>query len=319
MARLEELRLEDLPADDLPGGGILVEVYWSSLNYKDALALTGRGRIARRFPLVPGIDLAGVVRGSSSPDFRPGDEVFACGSEGIGASHWGGYARFARVPAASLIPASPSMGMRTAMAIGTAGYTAALAVDALRESGVAPDAKRPVLVTGAGGGLGGIAVMLLAGAGYQVAAVTGRPENSDYLRRLGAAEVITRAEMEEPTRPLGAERWAGAVDAVGGQMLARILAETCYGGSVASCGLAGGGELHTTVMPFILRAVRLLGIDAVHTPAGARTRAWGLLAGLPPEPLEEMTGEAGLRDLPALAERMLAGRVKGRVVIDVRR
>jgi len=313
------LQLEELRREDLPGGDVLVEVYWSSLNYKDALAVTGRGKIARRFPLVPGIDLAGAVKESSSPEFKPGDEVLACSTGEIGVTGWGGYAGFARVPATSLVPVPPTLGMRRTMAIGTAGYTAALAVNALLQAGIVREPDKPVLVTGASGGLGGVAIMLLAGAGYKVAALTGRAENGEYLRRLGAAEIIPRSELEEPSRPLGSQRWAGAVDAVGGSILARVLAETWYGGSVASCGLAAGSELHMTVMPFILRAVNLLGIDAVFAPEAPRRRAWDLLAGLPCDLLDEMTGEAALGELPGLAERLLAGQVRGRIVIDVRR
>ena len=313
------LRLEEIQQGDLPGDDVLVEVQWSSLNYKDALALTGRGKIARRFPLVPGIDLAGVVRESSSSDFKPGDEVLACSTGGIGATYWGGYAGFARVPAASLVPVPPTLGMRRTMAIGTAGYTAALAVNALLRAGMVREPDKPVMVTGASGGLGGVAIILLAGAGYTVAALTGRSENDEYLRRLGAAEIIARSELEGPSRPLGSQRWAGAVDAVGGNILTRILAETWYGGSVASCGLAAASELHTTVMPFILRAVNLLGIDAVYTPEAPRRRAWDLLAGLPCDLLDEMTAEAVLREVPVLADELLAGHVRGRIVIDVRR
>ncbi|MFH0915475.1 MAG: MDR family oxidoreductase [bacterium] len=313
------LQLEELQLEDLPGGDVLVEVHWSSLNYKDALALTGRGKIARRFPLVPGIDLAGLVRESSSPDFKPGDEVLVCSTGGIGATYWGGYAGFARVPAASLVPVPPALGMRRTMAIGTAGYTAALAVNALVLAGMTCEPDKPVVVTGASGGLGGVAIMLLARAGYTVAASTGRPENDVYLRRLGAAEIIPRSELERQSRPLETQRWAGAVDAVGGNTLATILAETWYGGSVASCGLAAGSELNTTVMPFILRAVSLLGIDAVYAPETPRRRAWDLLAGLPGDLLDEMTSEAALRELPGLADKLLAGQIRGRIVIDVRR
>jgi acrylyl-CoA reductase (NADPH) len=313
------LTLEKVPVEDLPSGDVLVEVHWSTVNYKDALAVTGRGKVVRRYPLVPGIDLAGVVLESSSPEFGPGDEVLVNGWE-IGELHWGGYAELARVKAVWPVRVPATIGLRGAMAVGTAGFTAALAVLALEAAGVDREAEEPVLVTGASGGLGSIAVTLLAAAGYRVAALTGRPENADYLHRLGAAEIVPRNDLQRPGRPLESQRWAGAVDAVGGEILARILAETRYGGTVASCGLTGGSRLDTTVMPFILRAVNLLGINSTLCPAYRRRAAWDLIArDLSPELLEQMTREVGMDDVPRAAQEVLAGSVKGRLVVDVRR
>lgn len=314
------LSLEELPLEDLPPGEVLVEVHWSSLNYKDALALTGKGRIARRLPLVPGIDLAGIVRESSSDRFKPGDEVLACASGGIGEFHWGGYADYARMRADWLFPVPPALGIRRAMAVGTAGYTAALAVMTLEGAGVSGRPERPVLVTGASGGLGGIAVVLLAAAGHTVAALTGRPENEGYLRRLGASEIILRSDLAGPARPLESQRWAGAVDTVGGDTLAHVLAQTYYGGSVAACGNASGNELHMSVMPFILRSVSLLGISVTEVTESQRSQAWETLArDLPIALLDEMTREGALTELPELADDLISGRVRGRTVIDVRR
>ncbi len=312
------LEFERLELADLPEGEVLVEVHWSTVNYKDALAVTGKGKIARRFPMVPGIDLAGVVRESASPEYAVGDEVLLTGW-GIGETHWGGYAEFARVKADWLLPVPPNLGMRGAMAVGTAGFTAAQAVRALQKADVAPG-DRPVIVTGASGGVGSIAVLLLAREGYSVTALTGRPENADYLRRLGATDILPREELQGPGRPLESERWAGAVDAVGGEILARILAQTAHWGAVAACGLAGDSNLPTTVMPFILRGVSLLGIHSVRASDAVRRDAWDLLSrNLTPEILEEMTSEAGLEDIPRVAEEVLAGRVRGRTVVDVKR
>ena len=312
------LEFERLELADLPEGEVLVEVHWSTVNYKDALAVTGKGKIARRFPMVPGIDLAGVVRESASPEYAVGDEVLLTGW-GIGETHWGGYAEFARVKADWLLPVPPNLGMRGAMAGGPAGFTAAQAVRALQKADVAPG-DRPVIVTGASGGVGSIAVLLLAREGYSVTALTGRPENADYLRRLGATDILPREELQGPGRPLESERWAGAVDAVGGEILARILAQTAHWGAVAACGLAGDSNLPTTVMPFILRGVSLLGIHSVRASDAVRRDAWDLLSrNLTPEILEEMTSEAGLEDIPRVAEEVLAGRVRGRTVVDVKR
>ncbi len=312
------LELERLGFDELPEGEVLVEVHWSTVNYKDALAVTGKGKIARRFPMVPGIDLAGVVRESASPEFAIGDEVLLTGW-GIGETHWGGYAELARVKADWLLPVPPNLGMRGVMAVGTAGFTAAQAVRALQKAGVAPGGDRPVIVTGACGGMGSIAVVLLAAEGYRVTALTGRPENADYLHHLGATDILPREELQGPGRPLESERWAGGIDAVGGEILARILAQTATWGAVAACGLAGDSNLPTTVMPFILRGVSLLGIHSVRAPSEVRRECWDLLSrNLPPDLLEEMTEEASMEELPQVAEQVLAGRVRGRTVVSIR-
>ncbi|MFO1428736.1 MAG: MDR family oxidoreductase [Candidatus Competibacteraceae bacterium] len=312
-------RIETLSTADLSQGDVLVAVEYSGLNYKDGLAVTGKGKIVRRFPLVPGIDLAGTVLESASPDYKPGDKVVLTGW-GVGERYWGGYSQRQRVRSDWLVPLPAGLDTRQAMAIGTAGFTAMLCVLALEQAGVSPTADKPVLVTGASGGVGSVAVALLARLGYKVTAVTGRPENQDYLRTLGAGGFVGREEMAAPARPLEAQRWAGAVDTVGGKILARVLTEIDYGGSVAACGLAGGTELPTTVMPFILRGVALLGVDSVMCPLPRRRQAWARLAqDLPVEKLEQMTQLATLEQVPPLAEAILAGKVRGRVVIDPNR
>ncbi|MBL8258977.1 MAG: oxidoreductase [Candidatus Competibacteraceae bacterium] len=308
--------LANLTDADLPPEPVLVAVEYSSLNYKDGLAVTGKGKIVRRFPLVPGIDLAGTVLESASPDHRPGDRVVLTGW-GVGESYWGGYAQRARVKPEWLTPLPEGLDSRRAMAIGTAGFTAMLAVIALEEAGIGPEADKPVLVTGASGGVGSVAVALLSKLGYRVAALTGRPENGAFLREMGAEQVIGRAEMDQSSRPLEAQRWSGAIDAVGGRILARALAETDYGGAVAACGLAGGADLPTTVMPFILRGVKLLGVDSVQCPREPRRAAWARLArDLPAAALERVTQVVPLAEVPRLAEAILAGQVRGRVVVD---
>lgn len=308
--------LKELSDSDLPPGEVLVAVEYSSLNYKDGLAVTGKGKIVRRFPLVPGIDLAGTVLESSASAYQPGDRVVLTGWS-VGESYWGGYAQRARVRADWLVPLPEKLDSRRAMAIGTAGFTAMLCVMALEQGGVEPGAAKPVLVTGASGGVGGVAVALLAHLGYRVTAVTGRPENESYLRELGATELITREAMSQPCRPLETQLWSGVVDTVGGRVLARALAEADYGGAVAACGLAGGADLPTTVMPFILRGVKLLGVDSVMCPPEPRRTAWARLArDLPAPLLERMTQEVSLAEVPRMAEAILAGRVRGRVVVD---
>ncbi|RMG36790.1 MAG: oxidoreductase [Gammaproteobacteria bacterium] len=301
---------------DLPDGDVLLDVAWSSLNYKDGLAITGKGKVVRNFPMVPGIDLAGRVRHSESPDYRPGDPVILTGW-GVGERYWGGYSQRQRVRSEWLVPLPQGLSLRDAMTIGTAGLTAMLCVMTLEEAGVTPD-RGKVVVTGASGGVGSVAVTLLARLGYEVAAVTGRPEGAEWLRGLGASEIVSREEMASPPRPLESQRWAGAVDTVGGVILARVLAEMGYGGAVAACGLAGGHELHTTVMPFILRNVSLRGVDSVMCPRERRIEAWHRLAReLPHERLSEIEQVARLEDLPRLAEEILAGRIRGRVVVDL--
>ncbi|HKO23469.1 MAG TPA: MDR family oxidoreductase [Chloroflexota bacterium] len=310
--------LKDVPRDALPDGDVTVAVTYSSLNYKDGLAVTGQGRIVRSYPMVPGIDLAGTVVASESPDYKPGDEVVLTGW-GIGERHWGGYAEMARVKSAWLVPLPRGLTARQAMALGTAGFTAMLCVMALEDHGVGPSG-RPVIVTGAAGGVGSVAVALLAQRGYTVAASTGRSELHDYLKGLGASEIIERAALAAPsTRPLESERWGGGVDTVGSTTLAAVLRATAYGGSVAACGLAGGNDLPTTVLPFILRAVNLLGIDSVLCPPDRRRTAWERLArDVPSDTLDRITQVAPLADVPRLAGEILQGRVRGRVIIDVR-
>lgn len=311
-----QAEIRQLSDADLPDGDVLVDVAWSSLNYKDGLAITGKGKVIRNFPMVPGIDLAGTVRQSESPDYQPGDKVVLTGW-GVGEKYWGGYSQRARVRSDWLVPLPEGLTLRDAMAIGTAGFTAMLCVMTLEEAGVTPD-RGMVVVTGASGGVGSVAVAILARLGYEVAAVTGRPEGADWLRSLGASEIVPREEMAVPPRPLESQRWAGAVDTVGGTILARVLAETAYGGAVAACGLAGGHELNTTVMPFILRNVSLRGVDSVMCPKERRAEAWQRLArDLPPELLSEIEQVAHLEDLPRLAEEILAGRIRGRVVVDL--
>jgi putative YhdH/YhfP family quinone oxidoreductase len=313
-ARFRELVLADLPDND-----VLVEVSWSTLNYKDALALTGRGRIARRLPMVAGIDLAGTVVESRSPAWRPGDRVVVNGC-GLSETEWGGYARYQRLKPAWLMRQPEAFTPEEAMAIGTAGYTAALCVDALEAWGVL-ESGGDVLVTGAAGGVGSVAIALLAGKGVRVVAATGRPETRDYLAYLGAAGFVDRAELAAPGRPLQKERWSGAVDAVGSTTLANVLAQTAYGGAVAACGLAGGADLPATVMPHILRSVALLGIDSVMTPMKKREHAWATLGRhLDRAKLARLTTAIEpMARLPELADDLLAGRIVGRVVVAVGR
>ncbi|MGH6948521.1 MAG: MDR family oxidoreductase [Kiloniellales bacterium] len=316
--------VEDIPdsklAERLPDGEVTVAVDWSTLNYKDGLILKGIGRLVRGYPHVPGIDFAGTVETSEHPDYKPGDKVILTGWR-VGELHWGGYAEKARVKAGWLVPLPEGLTTRQAMAIGTAGLTAMLAVLALEREGFAPETEGDILVTGASGGVGSIVVAILARLGYRVAALTGRAGSHDYLRSLGAATLIDRAELAEPSsKPLESERWLAAVDTVGGGVLARLLTQLRYRGAVAAVGNAGGVKLETSVLPFILRGVRLIGVDSVICPKAERLAAWRrLLSDLPLDKLESATAEAGLSDLPALADRILAGQVRGRLVIDPRR
>ncbi len=309
--------IQQLSEAQLPAGDVTVRVRASTLNYKDGMIIKGIGRLVRTYPHVPGVDFAGVVESSSHPGFAAGDEVVLTGWR-VGEIHWGGYAQKARVKGDWLVKRPDGLSLSQTMAIGTAGFTAMLAIQALEAHGLSPD-KGEVLVTGAAGGVGSVAVAILAKLGYQVAASTGRASEHDFLRGLGAATIIERAELSAPpSRPLAAERWAGAIDAVGGTTLASVLTGVKYGGSVASCGLAGGSDLTTTVLPFLLRGVNLLGIDSVMCPKAARVAAWDRLAkDLPLDKLDALTGHAGLKDLPALAEQILHGQVRGRLVIDV--
>lgn len=311
-------RLAEVPDDQLPPGDVTVRVEFSTLNYKDGLCLSATGGgLVRNYPHVAGIDFAGVVEASEDARYAPGDRVVLTGWR-VGEAHWGGYATRARVKADWLVPLPDGLTARAAMAVGTAGFTAMLAVMALEDHGLTPD-KGEVLVTGAAGGVGSVAVALLARLGYQVAAVTGRPETTEYLTGLGAARIIPRADLAETVkRPLEAETWAGCIDAVGGSMLARVLGQMKYQGSVAAVGLAGGSALPASVIPFLLRGVNLLGIDSVLRPYGDRVRAWDRIASdLPMDKLEAMIKTVGLSDLPALGAAILQGGVQGRVVVDV--
>jgi acrylyl-CoA reductase (NADPH) len=310
-------RLEILDESRLSAGEVTVAVEYSTLNYKDGMILEGQGRLVRAYPHVPGVDFAGTVLASDSPDFRAGDPVILTGWR-VGELHWGGYAERARVPANFLVRRPEGLSAKQAMAIGTAGFTAMLAVIALERHGMKPDAG-DVLVTGAVGGVGSIAVSLLAALGYRVAASTGRPELRDYLTSLGAAELIDRAALAaKPTRPLDRERWAGVIDAVGGMTLATVLTQLKYRASVAACGLAGGSDLPATVIPFLLRGVNLLGIDSVMCPREERVEAWRRLArDLPLDKLDALTETVPLADVPDLAPRILKGEVRGRIVIDL--
>ncbi|NIY78605.1 MAG: oxidoreductase [Rhodobacteraceae bacterium] len=315
---LAEPQIKDIPESDLPEGDVLVRVEYSTLNYKDGLCLSPKGGgLVRKYPHVPGIDFAGTVEASESPDFKPGDKVVLTGWR-VGEVHWGGYAEKARVKSDWLVPLPEGLSTRQAMAVGTAGFTAMLAVMALEDQGLTPD-KGPVLVTGASGGVGSVATAILAHLGYEVAAVTGRPEGADYLKSLGATQIVARDDISETVkRPLESETWAGCIDAVGGSMLARVLGQMKYGGSVAAIGLAGGADLPATVIPFLLRGVNLLGIDSVMQPKDNRIRCWTRIASdLPMEKLEEMVRPATLEDLPALGAAILKGGVKGRVLVEL--
>lgn len=311
------ITVQALDEDQLPDGDVAVAVAYSSLNYKDALAVTGKGKVIRTFPMVPGIDLAGVVESSRSDRFSAGEAVFATGW-GLAEEHWGGYAQKARLPANWLLPLPPGLELRSAMALGTAGLTAMMSLMAMEANGLKPGGD--VVVTGAAGGVGSLAIALLAQNGYRVAASTGRRELSAYLTGLGATEIIDRQTFSAPSkRPLDRGRWAGAIDNVGGDILAGVLRSMDYGGCVASVGLAGGHALHTTVFPFILRGVRLLGIDSVRCPEGQRREAWDRLSReLPVDALNQITQEISLEQVPAMAEELLASRVRGRVVVKVR-
>ncbi|MDH0338366.1 MDR family oxidoreductase [Metapseudomonas otitidis] len=310
--------LAELDEAQLPAGEVTVKVDYSTLNYKDGLAITGKGPVVRSFPMVAGIDLAGTVEASDSSAFKTGDKVLLNGW-GVGETHWGGLAQKARLKADWLIPLPAGFTPRQAMAIGTAGYTAMLSVLALERNGVTPD-KGQVLVTGANGGVGSFAIALLARLGYQVAASTGRPQEADYLKRLGASEIIDRASLAEPGRPLGKERWAGAIDSVGSHTLANVCAGIRYGGAVAACGLAQGMDFPASVAPFILRGVTLAGIDSVMRPKADRIEAWERLArDLDLALLDAITREISLEEALPVARELLDGQVRGRVVVDVNR
>lgn len=304
-----------LSLDDLPEAEVTVAVEYTTVNYKDGLCIGPGGGLVRKYPHVPGIDFAGTVEASDDDRYKSGDKVVLTGWR-VGEAHWGGYAQKARVKADWLVPLPDGLDTRQAMAVGTAGFTAMLSVMALEDHGIK---EGPVLVTGAAGGVGSVATAILANLGHAVAGVTGRPETADYLTSLGASQIVAREELNETTkRPLEAETWGGCVDAVGGAMLARVLGQMEYGASVAAVGLAGGAGLPTTVIPFLLRGVNLLGIDSVMQPYANRLRAWERLAkDLPMDKLETMIQPATLSELPKLGADILKGQVKGRVVVDV--
>jgi acrylyl-CoA reductase (NADPH) len=313
----QSVALTDFDEAGLMDGDVVVRPDYSTINYKDGLAITGKAPVVRRFPMIAGVDFAGIVESSSHPDWKAGDKVI-CNGWGLGETHLGAYAQKARVKGDWLVRLPSSMSAREAMAIGTAGYTAMLCLMALEQAGVTPD-KGPIVVTGAAGGVGSVAVALLAHKGYAVTASTGRPNEADYLKGLGAAEVIDRAELSGPAKPLGKERWAGGIDSVGSTTLANVLATTKYGGAVAACGLAGGMDLPTSVAPFILRGVSLLGIDSVMAPLAKRKEAWKRLeSGLERSKLAEMTTEIPLSEVISTAPAILSGGVRGRIVVNIR-
>ena len=302
--------------EELPQGEVLVRVRWSTLNYKDGMILNGLGRLVRSYPHIPGVDFSGTVEASSSPDWHQGDEVILTGWR-VGEARWGGYAHYARVPAEWLVRVPEGMTAKRAMTIGTAGFTSMLAVMALERHGLIPGGGE-VLVTGAAGGVGSVAVLILAQLGYHVVASSGRAETHDFLKSLGAAEIIDRAVLAIPGKPLQSERWAGVVDAVGGTTLASALAQMKYRGAVAACGLAGGSELNTTVIPFLLRGVNLLGIDSVLSPLPERKEAWRRLASeVPADLLDSLTETIPFAALPEYGGKILKGQTRGRVVVEI--
>lgn len=308
--------IKDIDDSLLPEGDVTVSVSHSTINYKDALAITGKGPVVRKFPMVPGIDLVGTVEQSDSEKFKVGDTVLLNGF-GVGETHCGGLAQKARLNSEWLIPLPKAFSPRQAMSIGTAGYTAMLCVIALEKNGVTPD-KGEILVTGANGGVGSFSIAILAKLGYNVVASTGRVDQSEYLTKLGASEIIDRSTLSEPGRPLAKERWAGAIDSAGSHTLANVCASTQYGGVVAACGLAQGMDLPSTVMPFILRGVTLAGVDSVMRPLDDRLEAWTRLGEiLDPEVFEDISTEIGLNDVVKTAEDLIAGKVRGRVVVEI--
>jgi acrylyl-CoA reductase (NADPH) len=314
----QQVAVSQVDEAQLPEGDVSIDVEFSTLNYKDGLAITGKGPVVRKFPMVPGIDLAGTVSDSSHPDWKKGDKVVLNGW-GVGETHWGGLAQKAKLKGDWLVPLPASLTPRQAMAIGTAGYTASLCVEALLKHGVTPD-KGEILVTGATGGVGSVAVALLTKAGFTVAASTGKASEGDYLKQLGAKTVIDRAELGAPGKPFQKERWAGVVDSLGSNTLANACAQTRYGGSVAACGLAQGADFPSSVMPFILRGVSLLGIDSVMAPKAPRLAAWERLArDLDLAALDVIANDIALAGAIAAASDLMEGKVRGRIVVDVNR
>ncbi len=315
---LASASLKQLSVEDLPHGEVTIAVEYSTVNYKDGLCMSPKGGgLVRSYPHVPGVDYSGTVEASTDDRYKPGDKVVSTGWR-VGEAHWGGYAQKASALADWLVPLPDGLDTRQAMAVGTAGFTAMLSVMALEDHGLKPNSG-PVLVTGAAGGVGSVATAILANLGYEVAAVTGRPEAGEYLKSLGATTIVPREDLNETVkRPLESETWAGCIDAVGGEMLARVLGQMKYGASVAAVGLAGGAGLPASVIPFLLRGVNLLGIDSVMQPYDNRVRAWQRVAtDLPMDKLEAMIQPATLGDLPQLGTEILKGQVKGRVVVDV--
>lgn len=310
--------IQDLETSRLPEGDVTVAVQYSGLNYKDGMILNGLGKLVRTYPHIPGIDFAGTVVDSDSPDYKPGDEVVLTGWR-VGEVHWGGMATRARVKSEWLVPKPDGLSLDECMAIGTAGFTAMMAVMALEDHGLTPDSEGEVLVTGAAGGVGSVAVSVLAKLGYRVAASTGREETHAYLKDLGATTIVDRAELLEPTKgPLGKERWSGAIDSVAGPVLTNLLAGLGYGASCAAVGLAGGPKLETTVIPFLLRGVNLLGIDSVMCPTPRRLEAWKRLGtDLPKDKLAAATNRVSLAEVIELGGKILRGHVQGRTVIDL--
>lgn len=307
----------EVSVDELPDNDVLVEIAYSTLNYKDGLAITGRGRIARRTPLIAGIDISGTVIESRSAEWKPGDKVILNGW-GLSETEPGAYGRYQRVKAEWLIPLPEAFSLQQAMAIGTAGYTSALCVEALEKWGAIKPGEGEVLVTGAAGGVGSVAVALLSARGYNVTASTGRPETHDYLRSLGATNFVDRAELQAKGGPLQKERWTGGVDSVGSTTLANALAQTARGGAIAACGLAGGADLPATVLPHILRSVTLIGVDSVMAPKEQRLAAWSRLArDMDKTKLDAITTVEPMTKLPELAQAIVDGKIRGRVVIDV--
>jgi len=311
----QSVSVEELDSSELGEGDVTVRVSYSTLNYKDALAITGKGPVVRKFPMVPGIDFAGVVVSSDSPSFKTGDEVLANGW-GMGETSWGGLAQLVRVPGSYLLKMPAGLSAREAMSIGTAGYTAMLCVFALEDNGVLPGSGE-ILVTGANGGVGSYATSLLSARGFNVCASTGRPEHEARLKKLGAASIIPREQLASPGRPLGKERWSGVIDSVGSHTLANACGSTRYGGVVAACGMAQGLDFPGSVAPFILRAVKLVGVDSVYAPTALRQRAWQALAKVPAQVHEQIGTEVDLSGVIETCHQLLAGQVTGRVLVNV--
>ncbi|EOG1933871.1 oxidoreductase [Providencia stuartii] len=310
--------IQSIPTEQLPAGDVIVDIYWSTLNYKDALAISGKAGIVRQYPMVPGIDFSGVVHHSEDPRFSVGQHVLLTGW-GVGETHWGGLATQARVPADYLTPLPEDLSLRQAMIIGTAGFTAMLCVNALEEAGITPE-RGEIIVSGASGGVGSTAIQLLSSLGYDVVAISGRAENSDYLQQIGAKRVLPRSQFTSPAKPLDKQHWAGAVDTVGAEVLANILAQTQYNGAVAACGLAGGFSLPTTVMPFILRNIRLQGVDSVYYPAAKRSAVWQRLTQLLPESFyTQVTSEITLTQSIEYAQKILKNQITGRTLVNISR